>query len=304
MSRSIVAPGAEAVLPASSVTSRTEVIVPSARVLRSATPAEANTVTCPPRTSVKVTVALTASASMPATLKATALCSSALITPSAIVSASASPRSALVSRSITAPAAEAVLPASSVTSSTEVIGPSARPLRSAVKSPLAATSTRTVSVPSEKMTTPLASASRPDTVKATAPCSAALITLSAIVSVSASPRSALVSRSITAPSTAARFPAISVATSSERISPSRRLLRSAKNGPLPSTGTETRSTPSVKVTTAVVPASSPPTVKATASLPASLIVVTATSSVRSGSYISSSSKLKGPDTAVLPASSV
>ncbi|MDF3214797.1 hypothetical protein, partial [Mesorhizobium ciceri] len=65
-------------------------------------------------------------------MKATAVFSELLIVVSVIDSVSGAPRSAEVSRSMAAPLAEAVLPASSVTWSTELIGPSFMPDRSTV----------------------------------------------------------------------------------------------------------------------------------------------------------------------------
>ena len=78
VSRTIVAPLADAVLPAPSVTLSTELTGPSVRLDRSATPAEALTVTLwvP---SLNVTVALAASPSMPEVVKATAPFSAWLI---------------------------------------------------------------------------------------------------------------------------------------------------------------------------------------------------------------------------------
>src|SRR3954464_8117547 len=307
VSRSIAAPLAEAVLPASSVTLRTELIGPSASVDRLAVPAEARTVTeVVPSENVTVASAPATSASMPETVKATAVFSALLMVVSVIDSVSGAPRSAEVSRSIAAPLAEAVLPASSVTLRTELIGPSASVDRLAVP---AEARTVTEVVPSENVTVasaPATSASMPETVKATAVFSALLMVVSVIDSVSGAPRSAEVSRSIAAPLAEAVLPASSVTLRTELIGPSASVDRLA----VPAEArTVTEVVPSENVTVASAPATSasmPETVKATAVFSALLMVVSVIDSV-SGAPRSAevSRSIEAPlAEAVLPASSV
>src|SRR5438552_2878472 len=307
VSRSMLAPLALAMLPASSVTLSTELIGPSVRLVRSAVPAEASTVTwLVPSLKVTFASAPATSASMPDTVKATAVFSALLIVVSVIDSVNGAPRSALVSRSMLAPLALAMLPASSVTLSTELIGPSVRLVRSAVP---AEASTVTWLVPSLKVTfasAPATSASMPDTVKATAVFSALLIVVSVIDSVNGAPRSALVSRSMLAPLALAMLPASSVTLSTELIGPSVRLVRSAVPA---EASTVTWLVPSLKVTFASAPATSasmPDTVKATAVFSALLIVVSVIDSVNGAprSALVSRSMLAPLALAMLPASSV
>ena len=153
-------------------------------------PAEAATVTdvVP---SLNVTVALLTSPSMPEVVKATAPFSPLLIVVSPIDSVRSPPASAVVSSVIAAPLADAVLPAASVTWSTELTGPSARVDRSAMPAEAA---TVTDVVPSLNVTVALlTSPSMPEVVKATAPFSPLLMVVSPIDSVRLPSASAVVS---------------------------------------------------------------------------------------------------------------
>src|SRR6185503_13828219 len=244
-SRVIAAPLADAVLPAPSVTVSCELTGPSSRPDRSATPAAALTVTLwvP---SLNVTVALVTSGSMPDAVNATAPFSAALIVVSPIDSARSAPPSAVVSRVIAAPLADAVLPAPSITVSCELTGPSSRPDRSATP---AAALTVTLWTPSLNVTVALVtSGSMPDVVNATAPFSAALIVVSPIDSARSAPPSAVVSRVIAAPLADAVLPAPSVTVSCELTGPSSRPDRSATPA---AALTVTLWTPSLNVTVAL-----------------------------------------------------
>ena len=181
---------------APSVTMSTELTGPSLKPDRSATPAEASTVTLW-TPSLNVTVAPVASPSMPDAVNDTAPFSALLIELSLIDSARSPPASAVVSRVIVAPLADAVLPAPSVTLSCELTGPSLKPVRSATP---AEALTVTLWTPSLNVTVALVtSPSMPDAVNATAPFSALLIEGSLIDSARSPPLSAVVSRVIAAP---------------------------------------------------------------------------------------------------------
>ncbi len=169
-------------MPAVSVARIAAVIEPSFRLVRLtvAGPLPVTWTTTVWAPSKKLTSA-DASASRPLTVKGTAVFSALLTRLSPTATERSWPASAVVSRVVESPVPVVVAPSESVARIEAEIEPSFRPVRSAVTAPLPMTWTTAVWTPSEKVTSAVAPAASPATVKGAAVFSALFTRASPIV---------------------------------------------------------------------------------------------------------------------------